>query len=49
MWILGNESFGQEKEVGVHELSKISILGEMDKDMQNHSVYSYIDSKIIFF
>ena len=33
------ESFGQEKEVGVYELSKISILEEMDKNMQNHCLY----------
>lgn len=25
--------------------SKMSILREMDKNMQNHSVYSYIDSE----
>lgn len=42
------ESFVQEKEVGVYELSKISMLREMDKNMRNDSVYTYMDSKIIF-
>lgn len=38
------ESFGQEKRWEFMN-SKISILGEMDKNMQNHSVYTYIDSE----
>lgn len=39
------ESFVQEKEVGVYEMSKISILREMDKNMQNDSVYTFMVSK----
>lgn len=42
------KALGQEKEVKVYGLSKIFTLGEIDTNMQNHSFYIYIDSKIVF-
>lgn len=38
------ESFGQEKRWEFMD-SKIPILREMDENMQNHSVYTHVDSK----
>lgn len=38
------ESFGQEKRWEFMN-SKIPILREVDKNMQNHSVYTHVDSK----
>lgn len=42
------ESLGREKAVVVYEPSKIPTLKEIDRNMQNHSLYTYVDSKIVF-